>query len=185
LASGLGTDGTSLWIATLQSFENGSTNNTGGLVLTSAGTAVFIIGDPASTTAHNWGVGGGTIGFGANQGAGIFGVSDSDIDQDSDADLLVARINFAAGNETVDLWMNPDLTAGTPSDDGRAVAGLELTDFTFDGLLLGTGSGDNYRLGVDEMRIADSFEDLTPIPEPATMTLLALGGLAAVRRRRR
>jgi len=37
---------------------------------------------------------------------------------------------------------------------------------------------------VDEIRIGTTFGDVTPIPEPATMSLLALGGLALLRRRR-
>jgi hypothetical protein len=37
---------------------------------------------------------------------------------------------------------------------------------------------------VDDIRIGTTFGDVTPIPEPATMSLLALGGLALLRRRR-
>jgi hypothetical protein len=37
---------------------------------------------------------------------------------------------------------------------------------------------------VDEIRIATTFADVTPIPEPATMSLLGLGGLALLGRRR-
>jgi len=37
---------------------------------------------------------------------------------------------------------------------------------------------------VDEIRIGTTFGDVTPIPEPVTMSLLALGGLALLRRRR-
>ena len=38
---------------------------------------------------------------------------------------------------------------------------------------------------VDEVRIATTFDEAAPIPEPATMLLLGLGGLALLRRKRR
>jgi hypothetical protein len=40
------------------------------------------------------------------------------------------------------------------------------------------------KMFVDEIRVGTTFSDVTPIPEPVTMSLLALGGLALLRRRR-
>lgn len=36
---------------------------------------------------------------------------------------------------------------------------------------------------VDEIRLGTTFDDVTPVPEPATIVILALGGLALLRRR--
>ncbi|MFP4355149.1 MAG: PEP-CTERM sorting domain-containing protein [Phycisphaerae bacterium] len=38
---------------------------------------------------------------------------------------------------------------------------------------------------VDEFRIGTESADVTPVPEPATMNLLGIGGLLTIRRRRR
>ena len=38
---------------------------------------------------------------------------------------------------------------------------------------------------VDEIRIGESFADVTPIPEPMTIALLGLGGLGLIRRKRK
>jgi hypothetical protein len=38
---------------------------------------------------------------------------------------------------------------------------------------------------VDEIRIGETFVDVTPIPEPMTLALLGLGGLGLIRRKRK
>jgi len=39
-------------------------------------------------------------------------------------------------------------------------------------------------MGVDEIRIGTTLADVIPVPEPASVALLGLGGLMLLRRRR-
>ncbi len=87
----------------------------------------------------------------------------------------------------MDVWLNPLL-----NNEGSLGAGD--ISITVDANNDGSATQIN-RLGylhqkwespnlMDEIRMGESYADVTPIPEPATMVLLALGGLAVVRRRR-
>jgi hypothetical protein len=181
LDSSFGADGTTVWIGVLQSFANGSSNNFGGLLLTDSGTPTFGIGDPDTDgDPDDWGIGAGT--FTNSAGGGFATVARSTTDIDSTARWLVTRIDFASGNDTANFWVDPDLNSEPTI--GSADATLTAA-ITFDGIRLLTGSGDNYRLNVDEIRIGDSYSDVTVIPEPsAAALLLACGSLLLLRRRR-
>jgi len=103
--------------------------------------------------------------------------------------LLVMKVNFN-GPDDVDkwLWVNPDpATLGGP-DLAIATADLELlganpngTGFSFTRIEI-DGGCESY---IDEIRIGESYADVTPTPEPTTLALLGLGGIAALIRRRR
>ncbi len=82
--------------------------------------------------------------------------------------LLVVKSEFTPGNDTFTLYVNP--TPGGP----EPVVGTVLNT-----LNLGTvGKLVVYSTGafsLDEIRIGETFADVTPIPEPATLLLLAAG----------
>lgn len=95
--------------------------------------------------------------------------------------LLLARIyTNSAGNDTVDFWVDPNLSGGE-AGLGTTVSTQNNKDpygasFTGIGLFV---SGTNR---LDSLRIGTSLAEVTT-PEPATLVLLALGGIAALRRR--
>ena len=105
--------------------------------------------------------------------------------------LLVAHIDngeTTSGTISADIWLNPaDLTAadlGTPYVSFSATGG-SATDAV--GTLTNHNSGgwDAMDLKYDEIRLGDTLADVLPIPEPASMALLAVGGLVTAVRRRR
>ena len=106
--------------------------------------------------------------------------------------LAVLRIDHLAGNDNAYLWLNPDL--GTePSIGSAAASSVGAFSFDFNRVrpFAGDASGSRFaaQLDVDELRIGDTFLDVTPftpVPEPGTYALMGMGlaGLLAWRRRR-
>lgn len=93
--------------------------------------------------------------------------------------FLVAQVNFQAGADTIRLWANPALGQGL----GAADASLSTRD-------LGSVSSIRMQLGslnsawFDEVRVGQNSQDVMPTPTPGSGVLLALAGMAKLRRRR-
>lgn len=93
-------------------------------------------------------------------------------------------------NGTVSMWVNPD--AATFGADTAPAATLSVPSYQSDGIwdtleYISNGSGSapkNFQL--DEIRIATDWAHAVPaVPEPTTMSMIALGGLAIVRKIRK
>ncbi|MGJ8656623.1 MAG: PEP-CTERM sorting domain-containing protein [Akkermansiaceae bacterium] len=130
---------------------------------------------------HNGDFGTNGIGFrAANDGAFDAELSAT---RNLDVNLFVIKLELSstAASDSATVWMNPTTgTAGDPASGGVTVSGF---DITFDTIALARFAGDGTTW--DELRVGDTFLDVTPVPEPSSTALLGLGGLALILRRRK
>jgi hypothetical protein len=95
--------------------------------------------------------------------------------------FLLTKLDFGATNVNVSMWVNPTLT-----DElllGPAQASSSRTNFNFDRLRIST-SMQTTGIIVDEVRVGDTYRDVTPVPEPGFISLAA-APLLLLRRRSR
>ena len=103
--------------------------------------------------------------------------------------LFVAEFNLSAvtGGDSVTVWLDPTLGAGNPVG-GITISGqnitfdrLAISDYASTGTTGNSGAWDNIRFGTT----FDAVTVVTAVPEPTTLALAGLGGLALLFRRRR
>ena len=94
------------------------------------------------------------------------------------------------GSETINIWINPTLggTLGTAditysAQDLSGINGFRIQAGGYNATYGTVGGAEE----VDEINIGDTMVDVEPVPEPASLSLAALGGLAllALKRKQR
>jgi hypothetical protein len=97
----------------------------------------------------------------------------------TDTALLVVKADYApVGNDRFTLYVNP--TPGAP----EPAAGIVKNDADF-GLVQGLTIYSTGAMRIDELRVGQTFADVTPVPEPTSLGLAALAVLAHCRIERR
>ncbi len=107
--------------------------------------------------------------------------STSSLTFNTDTHLVVGKISLMdiAGGDTITIWLDPGSESATTSG-GVSLSG----DFNV-GSNVSIRGGGTWSGWLDELRIGETFSDVAPVPEPAALGLLALGGLLALNRRRK
>lgn len=161
LAAPLGQSASTVYLSFLiqpeGTLHGGAFNGFLGLVLESAGEPELFIGKPGGGAIDRWVL--------ENRGGSLQHASSVPTAIGSTA-LLVVKAEFSAlGNDKFTLYVNP--TPGEP----EPATGIIKNDSNFgivDGLTIySTGA-----MRIDELRVGQTFFDVTPIPEPSALSLL-------------
>lgn len=153
----------------------------------------YFFGDIAGSDGFGWShtgsdwyahaaAGGGTLDADPNDAIGNTPVSSTVVTSDMNLFVIQFTVTAVGSGEarTADLnfWVNPSNVGGAAPTPDASFTGVSVNldaDETY--------FSDDPGAGLDEIRIGTTYADVTPIPEPATLALLSLGGLAMIRRR--
>ena len=156
--------------------------NTSGSNAVSYGLGLGVDGSGNITYRADTGSGTASLGGSVNEGQTVF---------------LVARLSNWPDSSgyfppTFEYLINPDPSAPEPGTWNTVTATSNCNKVTADegyvqinAFSLSWNDDNDARFLIDELRVAMNWDDVTPIPEPATLALLGAGGLLAMGRRRR
>jgi hypothetical protein len=180
----VGTPGTTAWVSVVM-------KGTGTTPLTSQGALVVSNGAGVGFSITTGATGGGLPPFNppanANWSLGDAGTGAAEASSsvsDTLQSLLVARVNFGATNDAVDLFVNPP-PGGSPP--GSSNASLTLPHAaSFSTVEIDLASVDTTSAALfDEIRLGTTFASVTPVgvPEPGTLLTVGFAGACIAARR--
>ena len=167
-----GADGSTVYVGFLERLDSGVVNNFGdycGLSFFNGVTEELFFGDLGWAGTHTF--------WGVDPQRGEGAVRESTVPVNSTVRLLIGRIDFALGLETVRFYVDPPLNA----EPATATLGpFTMHDFRFDQIRIqGGGAG---RYSFDGVALGTTYSDVTP--EPSVLALLGAASLLVFRRQR-
>jgi len=190
-ASGIAADG--LWLSFIGEMNTEDRRAAGFSIFDGSGNVFVTIGRPNNSDAKNDNPGNWAIGNSLSSLSTMNEATDGSGGKlkASEKALVVANLNLSGAIWTLDMFLNPN-SSGTGSASHTATfthsngAAGDLRSIEFFVGDSGAGNlGGPSAFDFDEFRVGESFSDVTPIPEPASVALLGLGGMMLLSRRRR
>ncbi|MDQ8190528.1 PEP-CTERM sorting domain-containing protein [Roseibacillus persicicus] len=174
--STIGGSGSNVWMSFLIDVEG----NTAGFSLYNGGSEATFSGGINSGYSHRLYNGGGDPMSSAISNSPAATIAPG-------AHLMVAQFDMSGGTPTFNLWVDPDVaslgTGAAPVGGTFSSVTSGTQNFSFDSIRIGMFSSDQTMV-LDELRIGESWADVSPIPEPSTVLLVGLAGVGLARRKR-
>jgi hypothetical protein len=174
LATPLGVPGSTRYLSFLLRPEGqlhaGAFNGFLGVVLEQPGEPELYVGKPGGGAIDRYVL--------EDRGGGLQ-VASSTITEVGETVFLVLKAQFTAGNDQFTLYVNP--TPGGPEPATGTVKNNSNVSTVAGLTLYSTGA-----FSIDELRLGETFADVTPVPEPASLIIAiwsALPVICACRRR--
>jgi len=96
--------------------------------------------------------------------------------------LIVGQVDFTDLGMSTSIWLNPNLNASDPGAANLIAAGAVSNGVAQWYSFLVPNGGAAPKYSFDEFRAGTTWVDVTPVPEPGTLALLALTSLGLSRR---